>query len=188
MRAVWPAGKPMSVRISATDWYDDGITADDAVEIARAFADAGADVVDVSTGQVTADESPAFGRSYQTPFADRIRNEAGIADDGGRHHLVLRRRELDPAGRTGRPVPARPGAPLRPELDAARRRRAGLPRARRRVAGAVAGRRAQAAVGPHRGPEAAPGADPRRRSTGTAHRRWRPDRLSGLPTAAGASR
>ena len=79
MRAVWPSDKPMSVRISATDWHDEGIGADDAVEIARAFADAGADVIDVSTGQVTPDEVPAFGRSYQTPFADRVRNVAGVA-------------------------------------------------------------------------------------------------------------
>jgi anthraniloyl-CoA monooxygenase len=79
MRDVWPADRPMSVRISATDWYPGGIDADDAVEIARSFAAAGADVIDVSTGQVHPDEAPAFGRSYQTPFADRIRNEAGIA-------------------------------------------------------------------------------------------------------------
>ena len=79
VRGVWPAHKPMSVRISATDWYDGGINADDAVEIARAFAAHGADAIDVSTGQVTSDERPAFGRSYQTPFSDRIRNELGIA-------------------------------------------------------------------------------------------------------------
>jgi anthraniloyl-CoA monooxygenase len=79
MRAVWPDDKPMSVRISATDWCPDGIDADDSVAIARAFATAGADIIDVSTGQVDPDERPAFGRSYQTPFADRIRNEAGIA-------------------------------------------------------------------------------------------------------------
>ena len=79
VRAVWPDDKPMSVRISATDWYDGGVTAADAVEIAKAFAAAGVDIVDVSTGQVVADERPAFGRSYQTPYADRIRNEAGIA-------------------------------------------------------------------------------------------------------------
>ena len=69
----------MTVRISATDWVPGGITAPDAVQIARAFAAAGADAVDVSTGQVTPDEQPAFGRSYQTPFADAIRNQAGIA-------------------------------------------------------------------------------------------------------------
>ncbi|AIJ23759.1 bifunctional salicylyl-CoA 5-hydroxylase/oxidoreductase [Amycolatopsis methanolica] len=79
MREVWPSGRPMSVRISATDWCDNGITADDAVEIAAAFAEAGVDLVDVSTGQVHPDEKPAFGRSYQTPFADRIRNRAGVA-------------------------------------------------------------------------------------------------------------
>jgi anthraniloyl-CoA monooxygenase len=79
MREAWPDDRPMSVRISATDWLENGITADDSVEIARAFAAAGADVIDVSTGQVHADERPAFGRSYQTPFSDRIRNETGIA-------------------------------------------------------------------------------------------------------------
>jgi anthraniloyl-CoA monooxygenase len=79
MRDVWPSAKPMTVRISATDWCPGGITGQDAVEIARAFRAAGADAIDVSTGQVTADETPAFGRSYQTPFADAIRNQAGIA-------------------------------------------------------------------------------------------------------------
>ncbi|MGP3962256.1 bifunctional salicylyl-CoA 5-hydroxylase/oxidoreductase [Nonomuraea sp. 3N208] len=78
MRRVWPRHKPMTVRISATDWVEDGITGDDAVEIARAFADAGAAAIDVSTGQVTPEEKPAFGRSYQTPYADKIRNEVGI--------------------------------------------------------------------------------------------------------------
>ena len=78
VRDVWPSHRPMSVRISATDWRQGGIDADDAVQIARAFAAHGADVIDVSTGQVTKDELPAFGRSYQTPFADRIRNEVGI--------------------------------------------------------------------------------------------------------------
>jgi anthraniloyl-CoA monooxygenase len=79
MRSVWPADKPMTVRISATDWYPGGLTGTDAVAVARAFAAAGADAIDVSTGQVTPDERPAFGRSYQTPFADAIRNQAGIA-------------------------------------------------------------------------------------------------------------
>ena len=60
MRAVWPADKPMTVRISATDWYPGGITGEDAVEIARAFAAAGADAIDVSTGQVTPDEQPGL--------------------------------------------------------------------------------------------------------------------------------
>ncbi len=79
IHAVWPSRKPMSVRISASDWSDGGIDADDAVAIARAFAEHGADAIDVSTGQVVSTERPAFGRSYQTPYADRIRNEVGIA-------------------------------------------------------------------------------------------------------------
>jgi anthraniloyl-CoA monooxygenase len=77
VRAVWPQDRPMTVRISATDWYQGGVGIDDAVEIARAFAEHGADGLDVSTGQVVSEEQPAFGRSYQTPFADRIRNEIG---------------------------------------------------------------------------------------------------------------
>ncbi len=77
VRAAWPTGKPMTVRISATDWYDGGIDVDDAVEIARAFAEHGADGIDVSTGQVVSEEKPQYGRSYQTPYADRIRNEIG---------------------------------------------------------------------------------------------------------------
>jgi anthraniloyl-CoA monooxygenase len=78
MRAAWPADKPMSVRISAHDWVDGGITPLDAVEIARLFKEAGADMIDCSSGQVSKEEKPVFGRMYQTPFADRIRNEAGI--------------------------------------------------------------------------------------------------------------
>jgi anthraniloyl-CoA monooxygenase len=79
MRAVWPADKPMSVRISAHDWVDGGMTPDDAVEIARALKAAGADLIDVSSGQVSKDEKPVYGRMFQTPFSDRVRNEAGIA-------------------------------------------------------------------------------------------------------------
>jgi anthraniloyl-CoA monooxygenase len=78
VREMWPADRPLSVRISATDWAPGGATGDDAVAVARALAEHGADAVDVSTGQVVADERPAFGRSYQTPFADRIRNETGL--------------------------------------------------------------------------------------------------------------
>ncbi|WP_326710646.1 bifunctional salicylyl-CoA 5-hydroxylase/oxidoreductase [Streptomyces sp. NBC_01474] len=78
VRDVWPGDRPMTVRISATDWAEGGTDAHDAVEIARAFAAHGADAIDVSTGQVVADEKPAYGRSYQVPFADRIRNETGI--------------------------------------------------------------------------------------------------------------
>ncbi|WP_437015611.1 bifunctional salicylyl-CoA 5-hydroxylase/oxidoreductase [Streptomyces sp. enrichment culture] len=78
VRNVWPGERPMTVRISATDWAEGGTSAEDAVEIARAFAAHGADAIDVSTGQVVADEQPEFGRSYQTPFADRIRHTTGI--------------------------------------------------------------------------------------------------------------
>jgi len=79
MRAEWPAAKPMSVRVSAVDWYEGGLTHEDSVEVARAFAAHGVDAIDVSTGQTVADEQPSFGRSYQTPFADRIRNATGLA-------------------------------------------------------------------------------------------------------------
>ncbi|MDQ1614422.1 MAG: anthraniloyl-CoA monooxygenase [Actinomycetota bacterium] len=79
IRDVWPDEKPMSVRISATDWVDGGIDAEDSVGIAEAFSAHGADAIDVSTGQVTSEERPAYGRSYQTPYADRIRNQVGIA-------------------------------------------------------------------------------------------------------------
>lgn len=78
VRAVWPEERPMTVRISATDWAEGGNTGDEGVAIARAFAAHGADAVDVSTGQVVADEQPEYGRSYQTPFADRIRHETGL--------------------------------------------------------------------------------------------------------------
>src|SRR5579883_584343 len=78
MRAVWPAAKPMSVRISATDWVEGGITGDDAVEIARAFKEAGADLIDVSAGQTSTRAQPVYGRMFQAPFADRIRNEVGM--------------------------------------------------------------------------------------------------------------
>ncbi|ELS57311.1 bifunctional salicylyl-CoA 5-hydroxylase/oxidoreductase [Streptomyces viridochromogenes] len=78
VRGVWPEERPMTVRISATDWAEGGTTAEDAVAIARAFAAHGADAIDVSTGQVVADEEPEFGRSYQTPYADRIRHTTGL--------------------------------------------------------------------------------------------------------------
>jgi anthraniloyl-CoA monooxygenase len=79
MRAAWPAHKPMSVRISATDWAAGGITGDDAVAVARAFGEAGVDLVDVSTGQTVRDAQPIYGRMFQTPFSDQVRNEARIA-------------------------------------------------------------------------------------------------------------
>ncbi len=79
MRAAWPADRPMAVRISATDWVEGGIGPEDAVAIARAFQAHGADLVDVSAGQTSTQAKPVYGRMFQTPFSDRIRNEVGIA-------------------------------------------------------------------------------------------------------------
>jgi anthraniloyl-CoA monooxygenase len=69
----------MSVRISATDWAEGGLTAEESVAVARAFAEAGVDLVDVSTGQTVRDARPIYGRMFQTPFSDQIRNEARVA-------------------------------------------------------------------------------------------------------------
>jgi anthraniloyl-CoA monooxygenase len=79
LRDVWPSTKPMSVRLSATDWMDGGITPEDSVEIARAFAAHGCDLIDVSTGQTVPEARPIYGRMFQTPFSDQIRNEARLA-------------------------------------------------------------------------------------------------------------
>ncbi len=79
IRAVWPPGKPMSVRISATDWKEGGVTGEEAVAVAQAFANHGCDLVDVSTGQTVPDGKPIFGRMFQVPFSDRVRNEADIS-------------------------------------------------------------------------------------------------------------
>lgn len=79
-REVWPSSKPMSVRISATDWMPGGLTGSDAVEVARAFQEHGCDLIDVSAGQTDPDAKPVYGRMFQTPFSDRIRNEVpGLA-------------------------------------------------------------------------------------------------------------
>jgi len=80
MRAAWPSDRPMSVRISATDWAgEDGVTPDEAVQIGEAFAHEGADLIDVSAGQTWTDQQPVYGRMFQTPFSDRIRNEGRLA-------------------------------------------------------------------------------------------------------------
>ena len=78
MRDSWPAHKPMSVRVSATDWVEGGVDAVESVRIAQAFVDAGADIIHVSTGQTSPDAKPVYGRMWQTPFSDRIRNEARV--------------------------------------------------------------------------------------------------------------
>jgi anthraniloyl-CoA monooxygenase len=79
MREAWPKAKPMSVRISATDWAEGGLSGEEAVAVARAFAEAGVDLVDVSTGQTVREARPIYGRMFQTPFSDQIRNEAEVA-------------------------------------------------------------------------------------------------------------
>jgi anthraniloyl-CoA monooxygenase len=79
MRAEWPEERPMSVRISATDWVQGGVTDAEAVAIARAFVDAGADIIHVSAGQTTPDAKPVYGRMFQTPFSDMIRNDGRVA-------------------------------------------------------------------------------------------------------------
>jgi len=78
VRAVWPAWRPLSARISACDWADGGLSEEDLLIIAGALKQAGADVLDVSTGQTVADQHPVYGRMWQTPFADKVRNEIGI--------------------------------------------------------------------------------------------------------------
>lgn len=78
MRAVWPQDKPISVRISANDWVPEGLTPEDAVIVACLFKEAGADVIDCSSGQVSKAERPVFGRMFQVPFSDRIRNEVKV--------------------------------------------------------------------------------------------------------------
>src|SRR5687767_1332423 len=78
MRTVWPDDRPMSVRISATDWVNGGVTGDDAVEISRAFGRVGADIIHVSTGQTSVDAQPVYGRMFQTPYSDQVRNECGL--------------------------------------------------------------------------------------------------------------
>lgn len=79
IRAVWPQTKPMSVRLSAHDWFDGGNTPEDAAIFARMFKDAGADLIDCSSGQVVKEEKPVYGRLFQTPFSDKIRNEQHVA-------------------------------------------------------------------------------------------------------------
>ena len=80
VRSVWPAHKPISVRISANDWVgNEGITPADAVDIARMLQAAGVDIIDVSAGQTSVSAKPTYGRMFQTPFSDRVRNETGMA-------------------------------------------------------------------------------------------------------------
>jgi len=78
VRAAWPEDRPISVRLSTHDWFDGGNTPEDAAIFARMFKDAGADLIDCSSGQVVKEEKPVYGRLFQTPFSDKIRNEIGV--------------------------------------------------------------------------------------------------------------
>ena len=78
IRDVWPEQKPISVSISAHDWVEDGIDDKEAVLIAKMFCQAGADIINVSSGQTNINEKPVYGRMFQTPFSDRIRNEGNV--------------------------------------------------------------------------------------------------------------
>jgi anthraniloyl-CoA monooxygenase len=78
IRERWPQDRPISVRISATDWVDGGVDGAEAVRIARLWQEAGVDIIHVSTGQTTPDAKPVYGRMWQTPFSDMIRNELAI--------------------------------------------------------------------------------------------------------------
>ena len=128
MREVWPAEKPMSVRISANDWVPGGLTPEDAADVARLFNAAGADVIDCSSGQVSKAEKPVYGRMFQVPFSDRIRNEAGVPTiavgnifEGDHVNTIIA------AGRADLCAIARPHL-ADPCVDAPRSREAGLQR------------------------------------------------------------
>ena len=122
MRAVWPADRPMSVRLSCHDWTEGGNTPADAAIFAEMFKEAGADLIDCSSGQVSKAERPVYGRLFQTPFSDKIRNEVGIDDHRGRRHLRGRSRQFDHRRRSRRSLRDRAAASRRPGLDAARGR------------------------------------------------------------------
>ena len=78
VRRAWPPERPISVRISATDWISDGLSGQDLTALVHLLKENGADIINVSTGQVVSHEEPVYGRMYQAPFADRIRNEMGM--------------------------------------------------------------------------------------------------------------
>ena len=122
VRAAWPEAKPISVRISANDWVgEDGVTPEDAVAIARMLQEAGVDICDVSAGQTSTQAKPVYGRMFQTPFSDRIRNETGMATIAvGNIYEPDHVNSILMAGRADLVAP-RPPAPDRPLLDAARR-------------------------------------------------------------------
>lgn len=109
VRQIWPAHKPLSVRISATDWVEDGLSEAEMLEMCRMLKAAGVDVINVSTGQVTKAEAPVYGRMFQAPFADQIRNEVGIATIvAGNITTADQANTLVAAGRTDIVAMARP--------------------------------------------------------------------------------
>jgi anthraniloyl-CoA monooxygenase len=129
MRDAWPATKPMAVRISANDWMgDQGVTPADAVEIARAFAEAGADLIDVSAGQTWAECAPVYGRMFQTPFGRPHPQRGAAFHHGRRQHLRTRPCQFDPRRRPRRSRRPRPSPPRGPDVDLARRRRPSVSR------------------------------------------------------------
>ena len=142
MREVWPAERPMSVRISATDWVNGGVTGDDAVEISRAFGRAGADIIHVSTGQTSVDAKPVYGRMYQTPYQRSGAKRMRAADDRRRQHRGWRPGERDHRRRPSRPLCARAAAPRESAVDSSRRRDGGIYGTA--LAGAVSHRQAPA--------------------------------------------
>src|SRR5258708_27542243 len=106
MRAGWPGEKPMSIRISATDWAPGGLSEADLLALARAFKEAGVDLIDVSTGQVVPPQKPIYGRMYQTPFADNIRNALVLATmAGGNTTSPDQVHTLHPSGRAHHVAP-----------------------------------------------------------------------------------
>ncbi len=117
MRAAWPEDRPISVRLSCHDWTQGGNTPDDALIFARMFHEAGADLIDCSSGQVWKEERPIYGRLFQTPFADMIRNEAPRRRHCGRRDLRGRPRQFDRRGGTRRSLRDRAAPPCRSRLD-----------------------------------------------------------------------
>jgi anthraniloyl-CoA monooxygenase len=110
LRAVWPAERPMSVRISATDWKAGGLSEEDTFAIAAAFRDAGCDLIDVSAGQTVPDQRPIYGRMFQVSFAEAIRNvprmatmAVGAITEAGQINTILHTRRADLVA-LGRPM------------------------------------------------------------------------------------
>ena len=166
IRAVWPEERPMTVRISATDWHPDGLDIDDTIEIARAFAEHGAAghrrVDRAGRQRREARLRPQLPDAVRGPDQERDRHQVRRRGDRGRRDLLLRRRELDHPGGPGRSVRARPDPPVRPAVDPARRRRAGIHRPGRGLARSVRRGPPTAAGRAHRRPPTPARADPGR--------------------------